>query len=108
MDENGVDIGDERITANTILNDLHGQERKAVHYENKGQMAAIGKKRAILKMGKLTMSGFPAWIMWLVVHIYYIIGFNNRLLILLKWSNSYLTNKKGARLITSRDWKFYM
>ena len=95
------------FAARTILNDIKGISREIFVYDNKGLMATIGKKRAIAQIGKIRMSGFSAWIIWLVVHIYYIIGFNNRLLILLKWANAYLTNKKGARLITSSKWRFY-
>lgn len=95
------------FAANTILNDLEGLERNPFHYRDKGQMATIGKKRAIAEIGKFGMTGLPAWITWLVVHIYFIIGFNNRLFIMMKWASSYFTNRKGARLITTPKWQFY-
>ncbi|MBU0994324.1 MAG: NAD(P)/FAD-dependent oxidoreductase [Proteobacteria bacterium] len=93
--------------AKNILREINGLHRENFHYENKGQMATIGKKKAIAEIGKIRLSGLLAWCIWLVVHIYYIIGFNNRLFILLKWATSYITNKKGARLITNFKWRFY-
>ena len=90
-----------------ILNELEGRDRQPFHYINKGQMATIGKKKAVADIRGLRINGFPAWIIWLLVHIYYIIGFNNRLFILFKWATSYVTNKKGARLITHLNWRFY-
>ena len=82
-----------------ILSELEGRDRQPFHYVNKGQMATIGKKKAVADIRGLRINGFTAWIIWLLVHIYYIIGFNNRLFILFKWATSYVTNKKGARLI---------
>ncbi len=74
-------------------------------YFDKGTMATIGRKKAVLQSGKLKMTGFPAWLAWLLVHIYYLIGFRNRVLVLLQWFWSYLTFSRGARLITESDWK---
>ena len=53
------------------------------------------------------MAGFPAWLLWLVVHIYYLTGFKNRLLVVLQWAWSYLTFRRGARLIVSKEWRFH-
>ena len=68
-------------------------------------MATIGRRRAILEMGRLRLSGFPAWLAWLVVHIYYLVGFKNRLFVVFQWAWAYLTFRRGARLIVDRDWR---
>lgn len=93
--------------AKNILIDIKGKKRKDFSYFDKGQMATIGKSRAIVEIGRLTISGFPAWLTWLFVHIYFITGFNNRIMIFIKWMISYMTNKKGARIIYNQDWEFY-
>ncbi len=77
----------------------------AFRYVDKGQMATIGRRRAVLQIGKLEMSGFAAWLAWLVVHIYYLVGFKNRLFVVLQWAWAYLTFRRGARLIVDRDWR---
>jgi len=73
----------------------------AFHYHDKGNLATIGRSRAVAEIGPLRISGFPAWALWLGVHIVYLIGFQNRLLVLLRWSFSFLTHGRGARLITA-------
>jgi NADH dehydrogenase len=75
-------------------------ERQPFHYRDKGSMATIGRSRAVAEMGKLKLTGFLAWLAWLFVHIWYLIGFRNRLLVFFDWSWSYLTFRRGARLIT--------
>jgi NADH dehydrogenase len=74
-------------------------------YTDKGQMATIGRRRAVLQIGKLELSGFTAWLAWLVVHVYYLVGFKNRLFVVLQWGWAYLTFRRGARLIVDRDWR---
>jgi len=74
-------------------------------YLDKGHMATIGRNKAIAEIGPIRMTGIIAWLAWLVVHIYYLIGFKNRLLVLMQWAWSYATYKKGARLILSREWR---
>lgn len=74
-------------------------------YTDKGQMATIGRRRAVLQMGKLQLSGFPAWLAWLFVHVYYLVGFKNRLFVVLQWAWAYLTFRRGARLIVDREWR---
>lgn len=96
-----------RYLARTIRNDLAGVPRKPFHFVDKGQMATIGRSRAIVEMGRFKMAGFMAWMAWLVVHIYYLTGFKNRLLVVLQWAWSYLTFYRGARLIVPKEWKFY-
>ncbi|MCB0412361.1 MAG: NAD(P)/FAD-dependent oxidoreductase, partial [Bdellovibrionales bacterium] len=94
-------------TAKNILLLLKGQEPKEFEYVDKGIMATIGKSKAVMQAGKLKVSGFIAWIAWLFVHIYYLIGFHNRVAVFLEWAWQYLTSRKGARLISDRNWKFY-
>ncbi len=69
-------------------------------YVDKGSMATIGRSRAVAEIGKLKLSGFIAWLAWLVVHIYYLISFRNRLAVLWDWGWSYLAYERGSRLIT--------
>jgi NADH dehydrogenase len=73
-------------------------------YLDKGAMATIGRSRAIAWARGLSMSGFIAWLAWLFIHIFYLIGFRNRLVVLFEWLWSYLSYKRGARLITSTGW----
>jgi NADH dehydrogenase len=68
----------------------------------KGSMATIGRKAAVAEIGKLHLSGFMAWMAWLVVHIFFLIGFRNRFAVLFNWAWSYFTYQRGARLITGR------
>lgn len=70
------------------------------HYLDKGNLATVGRAFAILQFGKLKMHGFLAWIAWLGVHIFFLIGFRNRILVLIQWAWAYLTYQRGARLIT--------
>lgn len=95
-----------RYVARTILRDLRGQPREPFHFVDKGQMATIGRSRAILDVGRLHLAGFPAWVVWLIIHIYYLTGFKNRLLVVAQWAWSYLTFGRGARLIVNKEWKF--
>jgi NADH dehydrogenase len=83
----------------TIVDELKGRPRHPFHFVDKGQMATIGRKRAVLEIGAIKLSGWFAWIAWLVVHIYYLTGFRNRLLVVLQWAWSYITWGRGARLI---------
>jgi NADH:ubiquinone reductase (H+-translocating) len=73
-------------------------------YFDKGSMATIGRSRAIAEARGLKMHGFIAWLAWLFIHVWYLIGFRNRLMVLLNWTWSYLSYKRGARLITSTGW----
>ncbi|MGD0796251.1 MAG: NAD(P)/FAD-dependent oxidoreductase [Acidobacteriaceae bacterium] len=80
-----------------------GRKQKPFHYFDKGDMATIGRKAAVARIVwpfKADWSGFPAWFAWLVVHIYFLIGFRNRLSVFAQWAWTYLTLRNGARLIT--------
>ena len=92
-----------RHAARVILADLVGKERKPFRYLDKGNVATIGRSRAVVEMGKLRFRGFVAWLLWLLVHIYYLSGFQNRLLVLIQWAWSYVTFGRGARLIVDPE-----
>lgn len=90
--------------ASNILRDLRGQPRRPFVYRDKGIMATIGRKKAVVQVGAFALSGFTAWWMWLFIHIYYLIGFKNRLFVFLEWFWAYVTFKRGARLILDKEW----
>lgn len=81
---------------------MRGQPTPArFHYRDKGALATIGRARAVAELSALRFSGFPAWLVWLVVHIFYLIGFENRVVVMLRWAYAYFTRGRGNRLITS-------
>lgn len=89
-----------RHVAQLIAGELRGLSRTPFRYRDKGSMATIGRSRAIAQRDNIKLAGFLAWLSWLLVHIFYLIGFRNRLLVLFDWAWSYLTYRRGARLIT--------
>jgi len=91
-----------RCVARNIKNNMAGAPYEEFRYFDKGSMATIGRKAAIAEIGKLHLSGFMAWMAWLVVHIFFLIGFRNRFAVLFNWAWSYFTYQRGARLITGR------
>jgi NADH dehydrogenase len=93
-----------RAVATTIVRDLVGAPREPFRYWDKGTMATIGRSRAVVETGRIHLWGFLAWLAWLLVHIVYLIGFRNRAVVLFTWAWSYLTYRRGARLITPRTW----
>jgi len=78
----------------------HSDSRAPFHYWDKGSLATIGRAAAVAQFGKIHISGFIAWLAWLFVHILFLIGFRNRLLVFIQWAWSYVTYERGARLIT--------
>jgi NADH dehydrogenase len=96
-----------RFVAGVITERVAGGEPPTeFRYFDKGIMATIGRSRAVAQTGRLHLHGFIAWLAWLVVHIWYLIGFRNRLVVLINWFWSYVTYKRGARLITGeRAWE---
>jgi NADH dehydrogenase len=96
-----------KATAKNILASLHGRPRKPFHYFDKGTMATIGKRKAIAQTGRLKLTGYLAWLAWLLIHILYLVGFRNRIAVLLEWAWSYIFSRRGSRLITSDEWKLY-
>lgn len=89
-----------KATARNIANELQGKPRRDFHYVNKGSLATIGRAAAIAEFGKIHISGFIAWLSWLFVHIFFLIGFRNRILVMIQWAWSYFTYERGAQLIT--------
>lgn len=85
-----------------IRREMRGRERKPFRYRDKGQMATIGRSRAVVQAGSARVTGLVAWLAWLLVHIYYLSSFRNRLLVLIHWAYSYLTVSRGARLIVDK------
>jgi NADH dehydrogenase len=107
-DENGkmlpgvapVAMQEGKATAHNIAAELRGEPRKNFHYFNKGNLATIGRAAAVAEFGKIHISGFLAWLAWLFVHVFFLIGFRNRIIVLVQWAWSYFTYERGARLIT--------
>lgn len=91
-----------KYVARIIRSDLIGKERKPFAYRNKGSLATIGRARGVADFGKVRFSGFLAWVAWLAVHIFYLIGFRNRVLVLISWAWSYVSFRRGARIITGQ------
>jgi NADH dehydrogenase len=91
-----------RYVARLIRSDLTGKERKPFAYRNKGSLATIGRARCVADFGAIRFSGFLAWVAWLAVHIFYLIGFRNRVLVLISWAWSYVSFRRGARIITGQ------
>jgi NADH dehydrogenase len=89
-----------QYVARTIGTDLAGRPRTAFHYWDKGQLAVIGRGKAVADIWKLHFAGVFAWLTWIFVHILYLIGFRNRIMVMLQWGWSYVTYGLGARLIT--------
>lgn len=91
--------------AKMILGDLVGERRRPFQYKDKGQLATIGKSRAVAQIGRLTLTGRIAWLTWLLVHVFSLIGFRNRAAVLFSWVWSYMFSKREARLITEKEWR---
>jgi NADH dehydrogenase len=87
--------------ASTILADVAGEPRQRFRYRNRGLLATIGKRRAVAQVGPFEVSGLIAWLTWVVVHVTYLIGFRNRLLVLLDWAWCYLGARRGSRIVSS-------
>jgi NADH dehydrogenase len=89
-----------RHAARNILGMIEGRKPQRFWYWDKGSMATIGRNKAVADLKLVHLSGLPAWLAWLFVHIIFLVGFRNRLVVLLQWAWSYLSFNKGARLIT--------
>lgn len=87
-------------TAANILRDLNGTPRKDFKYVNKGTMATIGRRKAIADLAGMQFKGFVAWLMWLFLHVMFLIGFRNRFAVMFEWFWAYMTRERSARLIT--------
>ena len=90
-----------RHAARNIVRAIAGLPAEPFRYRDKGSFATIGRGKAVgVLAGGLKLSGFPAWVAWLAIHIFFLIGFRNRVLVLFQWAYSYVTFRRGARLIT--------
>lgn len=99
-----VAIQEGRFVAKLISEETIGSRkaRRAFHYWDKGSLATIGRAAGVAQFGRIHISGFVAWLSWLFVHIFFLIGFRNRVLVFIQWAWSYVTYERGARLITGR------
>ncbi len=99
-----------RHAARVVRDRLHGRPGRRFRYHDKGNLATIGRARAVAEVKHLRLSGFPAWVTWLTVHLWYLIGFENRFVVVTRWAFSFIAHGRGARLITdkeptSADWR---
>jgi len=90
-----------RYAGRAVRDRLRGREPRAFHYRDKGNLATIGRAKAVADIKGLKLSGFFAWLTWLIVHLFYLIGFQNRLIVFTRWTISFVTHGRSERLITS-------
>jgi NADH dehydrogenase len=96
-------IQEGKLAGENIRRLLAGRPTRAFRYLNKGNLATIGRAKAIADFGRIHLSGFTAWVLWLFVHIMYLVGFRNRVSVLLQWAYAYFTYQRGARILTGVD-----
>jgi NADH dehydrogenase len=92
-----------RYAARAVRERLQGRTPRPFRYVDKGNLATIGRRRAVGDLKGVHLSGLPAWLTWLTVHLFYLVGFQNRLLVFIRWVVSFVTRGRGARLITYED-----
>jgi NADH:quinone reductase (non-electrogenic) len=92
-----------RYAARAIVERLRSQDPAPFRYHDKGNLATIGRAAAVADVRGLRLSGFIAWVTWLVVHLWYLVGFQNRVVVFIRWSFSFATHGRGARLITEAE-----
>jgi NADH dehydrogenase len=92
-----------RHAARRIRDRIAGRPSPPFRYRDRGSLAVIGRAAAVADLGRLRLAGYPAWLVWLFVHIMYLVEFENRLLVFVQWAYCYFTRKRGARLITESD-----
>ena len=88
-----------RYAAEKILNDLAGKKTRVFRYRDVGMLATIGRNSAVAVLGRLHLSGYPAWLLWLLAHIYFLIGFRNRIVVMIDWAWAYWTFERNARIV---------
>jgi NADH dehydrogenase len=98
-----VAIQQGHYAAGLVADRLRGRSTQPFRYRDKGNVATIGRARAVAVLRFVRLSGAAAWLVWLLVHLWYLIGFQNRLLVLIRWSFSFVTHGRGARLITGHE-----
>jgi NADH dehydrogenase len=86
--------------ARNVLRDARGEPRRQFRYRDKGLLATIGRASAVARIGRLHFGGLLAWLLWLFVHIFFLVGFRNRVAVILEWAWAYLTFGRPIRLIT--------
>jgi NADH dehydrogenase len=96
-------IQEGRYAAKVIARRLRGEKSRPFHYFDKGNLATIGRGAAVADLNWLRLSGFPAWLLWIFVHLMYIVEFQNRLLVFVQWAWFYFTYDRSARLITGKN-----
>ncbi len=89
-----------QYVARLIRARLQGRRTPPFRYLNKGNLAVIGRNAAVAHIGRIKSGGLFAWLLWVFVHIYYLIGFDQKVLVMFRWVWNYVTRKRGARLIT--------
>ncbi|HEV8410142.1 MAG TPA: NAD(P)/FAD-dependent oxidoreductase [Gemmatimonadaceae bacterium] len=93
-----------RVAAQNALRIINAETTRPFRYYNKGDLATIGRNRAVAVFGgRVEVSGYPAWLLWLFVHIMYLVGFRNRVSVLIQWAYAYFTFQRGVRLITAAE-----
>ena len=95
------------FVAKLIKKEIKKKKRPLFKYIDKGITVAIGRSKAIVSAGPLQLTGFAAWLIWVFVHIFYLVRFKNKVFVLLHWISAYFSFGKGARLIVHKTWKFY-
>ena len=88
-----------RHAALNILNSLRKKQNQAFRYKDVGMLATIGRNSAVAVLGRLHLSGYPAWLLWLLAHIYFLIGFRNRIVVMIDWAWAYWTFERNARIV---------
>jgi NADH dehydrogenase len=92
-----------KYVADLIQRRLAGKQCSPFRYRDRGSMATIGRGRAVADLGWMRLSGLPAWLVWLFIHILYLVEFDNRVLVLFQWAWNYVTRNRSARLITGAN-----
>jgi NADH dehydrogenase len=92
-----------RYLGKELIKRLKGAPGRPFRFRNRGNLAVIGRKAAVVQFDSLQLRGFVAWLVWGIVHVYLLVGFQNRMLVTLRWLWGYLTWQRGARIIERRD-----
>lgn len=103
----GVALQQGKYLGDAIRRRIAGKPVKPFRYRDRGAMATIGRNRAIAEIGRLRFKGYPAWLAWVFVHIYYLSGFRNRVFVMAQWAWAYFTHKRSMRVIVTRHWRFF-
>jgi len=94
-----------RLAARNIVLSIAGKKTRPFRYQDVGMLATIGRNSAVAVLGRLHVSGYPAWLLWLAAHIYFLIGFRNRIVVLIDWAIAYWTFDRNARIVIQGEKK---